>query len=570
MTVSMGTTPPNLRGFREMTESATGAVPVSLSAICPTPNAIHRAAGLSAMQSSNSHASQIRESQSGLIARPRAGFAAAGPALRSVYPRRPLTRNVECSFGSRAEIVAMKPKSLTQQNVRGQQGVNLVEAVVLRMHSRWSPTTALDMGIDGIIELCDPTTREPLNLVLHVQIKATDRAFDRETAESFEYRCEERDVHYWLSGNARVLLIVVRPSANELYWADIRSALSDPARRANRRVVFDKKRDIFTPAAFSRLLELARPRDSGIYLAPPQRQERLLSNLLPVATMAPRIFVADSPYQQREDVWEVLRGKDEDPGGEWRLKDKRIYSFHDLCEYPWTAVCDSGTVDEFEVDEWSRSDDPERLRDFVYLLNRALTSKLLPDVRWWRDGQCYAFAAPADLASSNTSGRTMRKRQWKARYQSHSRESSLAYFTAYLRAGTGEPSHYRHLGFEGNFRRYDEVWYLEITPTYMFTYDGFRPSHDHAEYLKGIKRIERNRSVAAQVMVWAEHLARNGTLFDPPYEYLTFGSLREFSLEVGLNDDDWLGREDPDEAAVLADEQAQVGMFADEDGASSA
>jgi len=42
--------------------------------------------------------------------------------------------------------------------------VNLIERVVLDMESSWTPTGALEVGIEGYIELFDPATRKPLGL----------------------------------------------------------------------------------------------------------------------------------------------------------------------------------------------------------------------------------------------------------------------------------------------------------------------------------------------------------------------------------------------------------------------
>jgi len=102
-----------------------------------------------------------------------------------------------------------------------------------------------------------------------------------------------------------------------------------------------------------------------------------------------------------------------------------------------------------------------------------------------------------------------------------------------------------------------------MNPTYVFTYDGFRLSRFHADYLSGIKRRERNRSVVSQLLLLAEYLRTNGTLFDPPYPYLTFGELLDFDLGVGVDDHAWLTQEDSDEAEVLNRER-QIRLFADD------
>jgi hypothetical protein len=103
-------------------------------------------------------------------------------------------------------------------------------------------------------------------------------------------------------------------------------------------------------------IDLAVPKDAGIYLAPPPRRELLYSNLLPVASYAERLYIAETDWRQRADVWREMRRLDVHPGGEYVLSGKRILSVHDLREYPWDHVCDVGTVDEFDMDEWAESD----------------------------------------------------------------------------------------------------------------------------------------------------------------------------------------------------------------------
>ena len=56
---------------------------------------------------------------------------------------------------------------------RGQKGINLIERVVLDMGCSWSPTGALDVGIDGYIELFDPSTGAALGKLLAVQSKVS-------------------------------------------------------------------------------------------------------------------------------------------------------------------------------------------------------------------------------------------------------------------------------------------------------------------------------------------------------------------------------------------------------------
>jgi len=67
------------------------------------------------------------------------------------------------------------------------------------------------------IEIRDPITGEMTNLILQVQSKATDQDFLADTPTGFDYYCEQRDLHYWLSGNGPVILVRSRPATKEAY-----------------------------------------------------------------------------------------------------------------------------------------------------------------------------------------------------------------------------------------------------------------------------------------------------------------------------------------------------------------
>lgn len=106
-----------------------------------------------------------------------------------------------------------------------------------------------------------------------------------------------------------------------------------------------------------------------------------------------------------------------------------------------------------------------------------------------------------------------------------------------------EIAYYRHSAFEGWFKRFGDDWYLEITPTYYFTWDGRRPDRFYEERLKKIKEQEKNPAVRGQVVMWAEYLSRDGNLFEPQYPLLGFGELMRFEVEAGLDDAAWLERD---------------------------
>ena len=110
-----------------------------------------------------------------------------------------------------------RPKTVSRTGVTGQKGVNLIERVVLDMESSWTPTGALEVGIDGYIELFDPAARKPLGLTLAAQSKVAS-AIGKDSSPTFDFWCEPADVEYWLAGSMPVILVVSNPPSDEAYW----------------------------------------------------------------------------------------------------------------------------------------------------------------------------------------------------------------------------------------------------------------------------------------------------------------------------------------------------------------
>ncbi len=95
------------------------------------------------------------------------------------------------------------------------------------------------------------------------------------------------------------------------------------------------------------------------------------------------------------------------------------------------------------------------------------------------------------------------------------------------------------MAFAGSFRRLAGRWFLEIEPTYRFTTDGFAKYRFHEQQLSGIKRLEGNRAVLSQVLLWADVLRGRQTLFNLDKSLLGFGVPLAFPLDRGIPDSEW-------------------------------
>ena len=401
------------------------------------------------------------------------------------------------------------------------------------MHSMWVPTSGLEVGIDGYIELFDRSSGAALGKTVAVQSKVR-KDFANETDEGFDYYCDERDLGYWLQGNMPVLLIVCRPENDEAYWVSIKEYFSDAERRAKRKVHFVKSENRFDAAAYGALMRLGGDETAGLYLGSLPFDEDLLSNLLPLTSFPERIWIGVTEYRRPKDIWPILNESDRHVAGDWILHDKSVLSFQDLTKGPWLKVCDPGACEDFDSREWAYSLDPDRRRLFVQLLNRALSDQLYPEVRWRPELGCYIFRG--DLATAPI----------KKKYHALQQQAGITVVAKYNKTSKkgDEYEWLRHLAFRGQFRLFDDQWYLEITPTYVFTWDGIRQYNFHESSLSGIKRLEGNRAVLSQVMLWAHTLTQSDDLFRSAPK-LRFGELLRHTLPTGIDDDGWLSG-DPD------------------------
>lgn len=268
-----------------------------------------------------------------------------------------------------------------------------------------------------------------------------------------------------------------------------------------------------------------------VYHLPTPKKEKLLTNLLAVESFAEHIYVATATKKKAQEVIDTLREHGFE-GDEWSLKGGNITSFYNLDDSHWKSVCDQGTVEVFGTNEWAYSTDEDRQREFVYLLNKCLKSKVRADLWFFRDKEYYFFKASPDLKPRVYS------------YHSGKQKTERRVFTPYGKLPDGKPYYYRHSAFTGHFRRYDDVWYLEITPTYHFTSNGYELHYKYEDFIKKIKQLERNQAVMGQVRMWAYYLTQPPDMITPKYPFITFGQLIPLDADFGINDDEWLTHEE--------------------------
>jgi hypothetical protein len=398
------------------------------------------------------------------------------------------------------------------------QGIALIGKVVADMGHLWNEPQN-DFGTDGSIELVDPATDKASNRIVLVQSKATSVAFG---ARPLGFTCDEDDLRYWLHGNAPVILIRSHPASDQAFWVSIKDYFRDhPEQRASRRILFDREHDRFDVRSSAALWDLARPRIDGLHLGTPPVHETLVSNLLPVVSIPDTIYTAKAMISRGREARMVWGEASGDWPRDWIVWGGQIYSFTNPGTGLLAKLC-SGPVDSFAASEWADTDDDDLRRRFVWLLKGALSGQMRPalrssnDLTWVAATDELPVAIPIPATSTT---RTVVKE--------------------YLR-DDGTVRYVRHLAFVPTFVRYDEHWFLELTPTYHFTRDGNEPDFYAGSYRSKIKRIERHsdfrRNVDTLARLLRGEVDLGGLTPDPEHHLIEFGELADVRLDTGEGD----------------------------------
>lgn len=331
-----------------------------------------------------------------------------------------------------------------------------------------------------------------------------------------------------------MLLVVVHLKSGKAYWKSIKDWFSNPERVKTRKVIFDKEADEFTPEAKAAITAVAlsvRPGASG----PSVRiHEQMITNLVGVSFPS-RMYWAPTGHMTDKTFGAALRELDRQAGSEWIVRGKAVLSFHDLDQWPWNQVCESEAMEEFDVDEWSDSDDEDRQRDFVALLNRAIGEFVRPELYRDRDSGVFFFRKPRDRDNLNFAYRSLQNtttRRVVGRYGKKKKDPTQA-------------SYWRHSAFAHRFVRLGGKWFAEVTPTYHFTHNGKDTDSWAGERLKKIKELENNAAVMGQFVMWRDFLVTHGTgdLLTERYPFLSFAEVDMLELEVGVPDELWKSQE---------------------------
>lgn len=380
----------------------------------------------------------------------------------------------------------------TDQTLLGEHGIAMIAGVCSEMKHIWRPEGgATDFGIDGHIELRDPATKEVRNYRIGVQSRATTGRWPGETDTGFYYLASKKHIDFWMSGTQPVLLVCSRPHTNEIYARSIQDWAADPAARASRRVAFIKERDRFDATFRDRLFNLKIADEDHVDPpGPAWEAETLTSNLMPIIWHAEELYSAEVPSSDAKALLEPAhRAGVHDFAAV--LRDGMVWSLGPFRAGFLDAI--GATAEKRSALEmWFGSDAAPDLNLIRDLVRRRVISDHHQHLLWHYEKRLVFFRLryppdawkPVSFKWSRGAGRTVVSPRESTTHDGY--------------------SGYRHDAAELGVRRIGRRWFVQVKPTYLFTWDGYQVSGHHDEALSGIKRRETHPAVSQALRMW-EH-----------------------------------------------------------------
>lgn len=420
-------------------------------------------------------------------------------------------------------------KTITPNQILGEIGEAAARLRFPKIGFQFDGRSRLEAGIDGIAEVMNDG--RPMAQMIAVQVKATKAGkYASEDDEGFNYLLDSKDLAYWRDSNLPVIIVLYRQFDESLYWQDVSSGFTE----GERRLRFDKQRDVLDHNAVDRLAALTVPKAGfGYYVPPLGEGEQALVNILPI-TLPPEIFVATTPHSGRKATTLLLEG-DEPARFDWAICGGSLWSFHDPRTPPCRDIVDLDQVEAVETNYLAFHEDLNEQNNLAFLLKNTLKHQVRQDLNWQKDNKFLYFRA----LQSNKS-RTFHYKATKKK------TSAVVVNVVTSMKDEGRVNFVRHHAFVPRFELLDDQWFLVISPTYFFTTNGFTPHSYPQALLAGKKRMDNSASLRGQVIMWHRYLTQSdrseadlfgqGTDSEPR---LRFDEPPQIALETRVPEDVW-------------------------------
>ena len=195
----------------------------------------------------------------------------------------------------------------------------------------------------------------------------------------------------------------------------------------------------------------------------------------------------------------------------WVVHENKIFTFLDIASYSeLRSLVDIGTIEQIESEYFFESDLNEYRNLFVWLLKDTVKDILEQHkVNFRRKDKMFYFMPNRDLEAQ-------RKEIWKGQ----KRASRTVYEVKYQKKDPLKVAYHKHLSFDLSFINFDSDFYCAIKPSWFYTYDLYRKSYFHEDFLSKQKKLEYNQSVRNHVLFIAYFLSNLNAYDDVDLRFL--------------------------------------------------
>lgn len=420
-------------------------------------------------------------------------------------------------------------KKITKNQLLGEIGETAVRRRFLDIGFQFDVRSRLEAGVDGIAEVMNDG--RPLLQMIAVQVKSTDSGtYVSEDEYGFSYLLRQKDLEYWRGSNLPVIVVLYRKSDESFFWKEVPRGVSEE----DRRLKFDKEKDILNRNSVDRLAALTVPKSGfGYYVPPLGGGEEALINILPVV-LPSEIYVSSTAHSGPKAT-ALLLDADEPARFDWVINGGSFWSFHDPRESICRNIVDLDQVEAIETSHLAFHDDLDEQNIFSFLLRQTLRHQTGKDLNWEKERKLLYFRAIEKNAS---------RRFFYEATRNKSRADVVNVVMS--KKEEGRIDFVRHHAFVPRFELLDDQWYLIVTPTYYFTIDGFTPHLYPQGLLAGKKRMDNSASLRGQVIMWHRFLTQKERaardLFGrdtEPEPSLRFDAPPQIVLETRVPEDVW-------------------------------
>jgi hypothetical protein len=426
-------------------------------------------------------------------------------------------------------------KTITRQQLAGSQGEAFVKERANAMGFLFNPYGQPEAGIDGLLELRDPKTGAVSGRLVAVQVKTTDDGtYTADDGQQFEHLMDEKDVEYWRGCNVPVIVVLLHLGRREAFWKGVDMGQGPGSRRLR----IDRGKDRFDESARDSIADLCVAKSGfGVWFPPLKGGESGHLNFIEVA-LPKNAYLGASPFKTGRQGLAALLEKEDRPPDDWVIRKGEFMSFRDPREGPLARIVDVGSIEEVSSDSIAFPDDEADEHAFIELLRRTLGAQLDGLLVFKREQKAFCFPADPEKIERTYHYTSLKQRTSAEVVKKFEKDGKLKYV--------------RHHAFEPRFWRVGSLWLVSITPTFVFTWDGFRPDRFASGRLAGKKQREFNPALLGQFVMWRHLLTGLGKrdedaqLFElePEREHvLRFLSMDALDLPCGIPDDLWRATE---------------------------